>query len=344
MLSLGGASLAIPYLWSRRADAAGQVIVRTPGGAYDSIRRTTVYEPFEKATGIHVVPVAATVAKLLAMFKAGQVGLDVIDTGDDPLYQLETHGVLEPMPYDQFKFTNPADIEAAYKRQYLVGNFVYASVLGYNTTTIPKGNEPNSWAEFWDLKKFPGPRMLAGMGSGIPNLEFALIADGVPMDKLYPLDIPRAFHSLSRVRPKIKKFWDTGALSAEMLSDKEVFMGSIWHTRLYAAVASGAPLAAQWNQNMIQIQAFSIVKGARHPEAARQYIDYCVSADVQARFAKAYNVGPVNSKSFSMLPAEFVDSVAGGPKLGPLGFLLDAKWWADNRPKVTEYWDKWILG
>ncbi|MGH7115483.1 MAG: ABC transporter substrate-binding protein [Stellaceae bacterium] len=344
LLTLAGVGLAAPFVWSRRADAAEQLFVRTPGGAYDRIRRTTIYEPFRKATGIQVVTVAATVGKLLAMFKAGGAQLDVIDTGNDPLYQLEKFNVLAPIPYDEFKFTDPANIEPAYKEKYQVGNFVYSSVLGYNTTVIPKGKEPQNWAEFWDLKKFPGPRELAGMASGDPSLEFALIADGVPMDKLYPLDIPRAFRSLSRVRPAVKKFWDTGALSAELLVDKEVVMGALWHTRLYAAIAGGAPLAAQWNQNMIQVQAFGIVKGARHMDAAVKYLDYCVSAPVQARFCPPYNVGPINKKAFGMLPADFVDNAPGGPKLGPLGFLLDARWWADNRPQVTEYWNKWILG
>ena len=68
--------------------------------------------------------------------------------------------------------------------------------------------------DFWDAAKFPGARMLADMASGSPNLEFALIADGVPMDKIFPIDIDRAFKSLSRIKPYIKKFWDTGAVAA----------------------------------------------------------------------------------------------------------------------------------
>ena len=31
--------------------------------------------------------------------------------------------------------------------------------------------------------------MLEDVAAGTPNLEFALIADGVPMDKVYPIDI-----------------------------------------------------------------------------------------------------------------------------------------------------------
>jgi spermidine/putrescine-binding protein len=108
-------------------------------------------------------------------------------------------------------------------------------VLGYSKEAFPDGKQPKSWVEFWDVAKFPGARMLEDMAAGTPNLEFALIADGVPMDKVYPIDIDRAFKLLSRIKPHIKKFWDTGALSAQMLADKEIVLGSIWNGRLQAS-------------------------------------------------------------------------------------------------------------
>ena len=85
---LGTASLplATPMIWTRRAAAAQQLVVRTPGGVFDEVKKKTVYDPFREATGIEIVPVASTAAKLLAMFKAGQVDIDVIDTGDDCHY------------------------------------------------------------------------------------------------------------------------------------------------------------------------------------------------------------------------------------------------------------------
>src|SRR5215211_7417812 len=72
LATLAGASVVTPYLWTRSASAAQQLVVRTPGGVFDDVKRETVYEPFRKATGIEIVPVPATVAKLLAMFRSGQ--------------------------------------------------------------------------------------------------------------------------------------------------------------------------------------------------------------------------------------------------------------------------------
>jgi putative spermidine/putrescine transport system substrate-binding protein len=341
--AVASAALAAPFVATHQARAAEQLVVRTPGGAFDDVKRKLVYEPFQKATGIAIVPYAATAAKLLAMFRAGQAAIDIIDTGDDVLLQLEQAGVLVPIPYDQFKLTDPNDIDPAVKRKYQVGSFVYAMLLGFNTSVYPVGKEPKSWAEFWDLKAFPGPRTLAGMASGSPNLEFALLADGVPMDKLYPIDIARAFKSLSRVRPAIPKFWDTGALSSEMLSDKEVVMGAIWSTRLQVAADQGAPLAAQWNQNEVLAQAYGIPKGTKTVGAAVKFVDYSLSPDVQARWLRAYKAIPVNKKAYAGLSPQLIDPATKLPWTKSKGFRQDIEWWAKNRTKVDQAWSQWVL-
>src|SRR5579864_70844 len=96
------ALIAAPYVWTPRARAAQQIMVRTPGGVFDDVKRATVYEPFREATGIEIVPVAATAAKMLAMYKAGQAEIDAIDTDNDVLLELENNGVLIPLDYKSF--------------------------------------------------------------------------------------------------------------------------------------------------------------------------------------------------------------------------------------------------
>ena len=337
-----GAAVALPYFWMRPARAAQQLTIRTPGGAYDDVKRPTVYEPFQKATGIEIIPVAATVAKLLAMHKSGQMEVDLIDTGDDVLLQLELAGALEALDLKKFKRTNPDDVEASVKYKSSIGSFNYAMVMGYHTAAYAKGKEPKSWAEFWDIKAFPGPRTLADMASGAPDLEFALLADGVPMDKLYPLDIPRAFQSLSRVKPAVTKFWDTGALSAQMLADKEVVLAALWSTRLGVAIDKGAPLGVQWNQNAVLGQAYGIPKGSRNAEAAYAFIDFSLTPEIQAAWLGPYKAIPVNQKAYSAASPELMDPETKVPWTKSKGFVRDIVWWSENRTKVNATWSKWI--
>ena len=340
-LVVGASALATPYVGSARA--AGQVVVRNPGGAYSDTQRKYVYDPFTKETGIEVVIVPSTMAKMLAMVKSGTVELDVADAGLDGLITLHKAGALAPIDYSAWKYTDPNDVAKEYKTETTLGICLYATVLGYNKEAFPEGRQPRSWAEFWEEKKFPGARMLADMASGTPNLEFALIADGVPMDKVFPIDIDRAFKSMSRVKPYIKKFWDTGALSAQMLADREVVLGSIWNGRLQAVADKGAPLAIEWNQHMLQVQAYGIFKDAKNKREAQLLVDYSMDPKANVGLGKELNYGPINRKSFDLLPADIIAKLPGSPENMKRCFLQDVNWWDDNRAKVNSVWSKWIL-
>ncbi len=338
-----GVVLAAPAIHAQPA-RGGEVIVRTPGGAYDDVMRRHVYDPFTRETGVTVIPVAATVAKLLAMFRANNVELDLIDTGDGPLVTLARLGALAPVEYGSWRWSRPDDVAADYRREHHVANFTYASVLAYSKETFPTGNHPKSWAEFWDAGRFPGPRMLSDMATGSPDLEFALLADGVPKDRLYPMDLERAFRALTRLRPNIRRFWDTGAISAQLLSDKEVVLGSIWNGRLQTIIDRGAPLGFEWNEHMIQVQALGVFKDARNRANAQRLIDFMMQPQVQAAYARDLQYGPTNLKAFEGLPPDQLERMPGSPRSRELGFIRSVDWWESNRERVNRQWSRWVLG
>src|SRR2546425_227843 len=88
------------------------------------------------------------------------------------------------------------------KELVFVGCVTIPMLLTYSTKAYAQGRAPLSWPDFWDAKKFPGPR--GYYNAPTYSLEFALIADGAPKDKLYPLDVPRALKSLDRIKPDVK--------------------------------------------------------------------------------------------------------------------------------------------
>jgi len=339
----GLAAVAGPFVWTHRAGAAGKVIIRTIGGSYEESTVKAIFEPFTKATGIEVVKVPATLGKVLAMHEAGNMELDVMDAGELGVFSLSQKGALDKINYKAWKLTNPDDIEPAVRRDDMVADIFFSSVLGYNNQTFPTGKQPRSWAEFWDLKKFAGPRMLADIASGAVDLEFALLADGVAKDKLYPIDVNRAFKALDRVRPSIRKFWDTGALSAQMLADKEVVLGSIWNGRLQAVADKGAPLAIEWNEAMLQTQYWAVLKGAKNAENAQRFIDFACQPENQAALAKMIPYGPSNRQAFKSIPADIAARLPSSPENRQKAFLQNGKWWADNRAMVSERWSQWLL-
>jgi len=332
-----------PFVWIPRAGAAGKVVIRTIGGSYEEANVKAIFEPFTKATGIEIVKVPATLGKLLAMFESGNIELDVVDAGELGVLSLSQKGALEKINYKSWKLTNPEDFDSAIRRDDMIADIYFSSVLGYNSQTFPTGKQPRNWAEFWDLKKFAGPRMLADIASGAVDLEFALLADGVPRDKIYPINVDRAFKSLDRVRPGIRKFWDTGALSAQMLADKEVVLGSIWNGRLQAVADKGAPLAIEWNEAMLQTQYWAILKGAKNLENAQRFIEFACQPEIQASHAKHIPYGPTNRQAFKSIPADVAARLPSSPEQKAKAFLQNGKWWADNRAMVSERWSQWLL-
>jgi putative spermidine/putrescine transport system substrate-binding protein len=339
---LAAAGAVIP---TRRASAqGGQVIVRALGGAHLAAVDKAIFKPFTEATGIQVVPVPSVAAQVLAMVQAGRAQLDILDIGEVSTMYLEKNGALEPIPYDRFKLTNPQDIDAAMRRPRMVGNVYAATALVYNPQVFKPGAHPRSWADFWNVEKFPGPRTLADAKTGsAAELEFALLADGVPMNKLYPIDIDRAFNSLSRIKPHIVKWWETGPMSSELLERKEVVLGGLWNGRAQDLIDKGAPLAIEWNQAKRLRQFYSIVKGAPNRDNAVRFLDFALQPKVQAEVTRYIGYGPTNRQAHQYVRPEDAAKLPSTPAHFDKGFDQDGEWWAENLPKVTERWQTWVL-
>jgi putative spermidine/putrescine transport system substrate-binding protein len=342
-LQAGIAGLLAAPTVLRGARAAERLVIRTTGGSYDDIMRAAVYDGFTKATGIEVVTAPSPMSKLIAMYKAGSAELDVIDTGDGGLLTLERIGALAAIDYGSWKHGKPDDIISEIRLPTRCANFVYATAMVVNTKVFAD-KRPTNWAEFWDTKAFPGPRTLPDIASGQAPLEFALIADGVPKDKLYPLDLPRAFRAMTRIRNAVPKFWDTGALSAQMMSDTEAVLGALWNGRVQTIIDKGAPLAIEWNGNMIQVQAYGIPKNTRNMAAAQLFVDYASQPGPQAAYAKVLRYGPSSRSAYGLLPKELVEAIPGSPRTHEIGFYQDITWWEDNRDRVNQAWNAWALG
>jgi len=326
---------------STRAGAAGKVIIRNGGGAYEDALRKGIFEPFTAETGIEVVSFPTNVTKLVAMVESGNIQVDVADLGEFTTVTFEQRGALEKIDRSKFTRTNLADIGSV--ADYYVGENTYATVMGYSTEAFPSAH-PHTWADFWNVKAFPGSRILEDMSAEFPNLEFALLADGVAMDKLYPLDVPRAFNKLREIRPHIAKWWDSGAVCAQMLASKQAVMGSVWSGRILPLVDEKAPVAIEWNQSARQLQTLCILKGAPNLENAHKYIDFAMQPKQQAEVARLSGYGPINKKAFEYLDAQTANRLPTSPEHLKISFATDARWWVAHRAEIATKWQGFVLG
>ena len=82
-----------------------------------------------------------------------------------------------------------------------VGAIVYSFILAYDGDKI-KGDAPKSWADFWNVQKWPGKRALRKGPK--TTLEIALMADGVAPKDVYKTlgttdGVERAFKKLDQI-------------------------------------------------------------------------------------------------------------------------------------------------
>lgn len=324
-----------------RAQTGGKVFVRTSGGSYQEGLQKGTWNDFTAKTGIEVVAVPANTAKLIAMAESGASEIDLVDANAGATLSLVEKGFYEQLDKSRFELTNLEDISIV--DDHYLEYSAFAAALVYNEEVFPSGH-PSSWAEFWDVEKFPGKRMLQDAKAIAPDLEFALLADGVAVDKLYPLDIDRAFAMMEKIRPSIVKFYDSGALGASLLAEKTVVLGSLWTNRAAVLRKDGAPIGIEWNQAMRLAEHSGIVKNAPNRDNAYKLLDYSLSPEAQARTLPALGLSPSNKRAFESIPAEEAALLPTADKNMPLGFDQDASWWLKHREEVAQRWEEFLLG
>lgn len=339
---LAGAAVVPLSLMSASATAqVKQIVVSDPGGPYTLGYRKAFYDPFEKATGIRVVSVAREsqpVAQFTAMVQTKNFVWDVTTltiSADIPI--LEARGLLEPIGLKASDF--PTLMPEAVTANWL-GVDVYSTILAYRTDKFGN-NGLKSWADFWDVQKFPGRRSLRR--NPLDTLEQALMADGVPIDKLYPLDLDRAFRSLDRIKKHISVWWTGGAQSMQLIQSGEVDMISAWNGRAQAAIDGGAPVVIVWNQGLYSIEGWGIPKGTPNAEPAKAFVRFCADAKRQAAFTDDLAYGPTNLKAYDSISPKRAAILPTAPENIKGMRLASPEWWHANREKATERFNAWLL-
>ncbi len=317
-----------------------QIVVNASGGAQEAALKKSFYDEYEKRYGIKVVATSpADLGKLQAMVRSGNVQWHITELTIEEAIRAEAAGLLEAIDekiVDRSRF--PDSVKG---RKYIFTRSAYSTVIGYRTDVWKAGAGPKDWKDFWDVAKFPGPRSL--QNKAVDNLEFALLADGVAPDKLYPIDVDRAFKKLDQIKKNITVFWTTGAQSAQLLVDKEVVLGTAWNGRYYSVIEKGAPIHIEWNQGSIKESAFVIPKGAKDLFWANRMLSVMTDAKLQATYANIVTYPGLNLDSVAHVDPKIAPHLPTHSANLSKQFWQDAKWWADNGAAVEERWAKWVI-
>ncbi|MER6945133.1 ABC transporter substrate-binding protein [Nonomuraea sp. NPDC000554] len=216
----------------------------------------------------------------------------------------------------------------------------YAFTIGYNTKTFSAADHPKTWAEFFDTKRFPGKRGFWKYATGA-MFEAALLADGVPADKLYPLDIDRAFRKLDTIKKDIV-WYETGEQQQQLVSSGEAPLIQAWNGRVFAAANEGQPVANEWNQHLLSYDQLIIPAGSRSAGLAQQWLDaYLKDTKGQAEYANHSAYAPVNAEALELVKPEVRKELPAVHE-AQRAAIVDYGYWAENYDKVTERMNEWM--
>jgi len=342
MLRTAGIGFAAPTIWTgQRAFGADTITVADVGGAPGEAIRKSFCEPFEKATGIRAANIAheadpTTQFKLLVDTKTYIWDVSMV-TRAHVAYLSKPKDYLEPL---NIGLTEVPGIVPGMLTDNWFGFSVFATLLAYRTDKFP-ANGPNNWVDFWNVEKFPGRRALYKGVAGM--LECALMADGVPPSKLYPIDVDRAFKMLDKIKPHINVWWTSGAQNTQILQSGEVDMADTWGARAYAAMDGGAPVKMVWSEGLYDVDGWSIPKGTPRADLARKFVLFCMKPEQQAIYSSMVANGPSNQDAYKFIKPERAKVLATYPENLKGLAQADSPWWAANRAKVVERFNDWLL-
>nr|WP_238938624.1 substrate-binding domain-containing protein [Pseudomonas typographi] len=337
--SLAGTAVAALPPFMRKAQADDNVLyVNTWGGNWEKAAQEFLFAPFTHDTGIQIRTVSPiSFAKLATQARSGQYEFDVTTLGLAEIARANAANLIEPAQgnIDESKLW-PGAVYANG-----VATHAFANLIAYHKNSFPNGH-PHNWADFWDLQTFPGSRSLQRYPVRV--LAFALMADGVPPEQLFPYDLDRAFAALDRIKPAIRVWWTQGPQSQQLLRDTEVDMIGIWND--YATniqESSEQPVEVIWDQALIDKSCWVVAKGTPRAHNAWRLIESIAhNAEGMAKFCAVDESGPLNPEAFAHMDAKSAANAPTNQAHLSKAVVLDGVALLPQLDEIAARFDRWI--
>ena len=338
-------ALVASVLVAQQASAQDTMTITGYGGAAQTSQRKAYFEPFSKTEGVKVLEEewSGETAKLRGMVETGNVTWDVVNVETGHALQGCAEGWLEKIDYGPLGGKGAFQPGAAFECG--VGITAYGTVIAYDASKFPNGG-PQTLADFWDVKKFPGARSLRR--TPWSTLEMALLADGVKREDIYtvlgtPEGVNRAFKKLDEIKPYVKVWWTAGAQPPQLLADGEVTMTTAYNGRIYNAVQeSKKDFRIVWDGAALDWDVWAIPKGTKHLDLAKKFLEFALRPENQAEQTKYISYGPSRKEAAKLVDPAMLKNLPTAEENMKTAFNVSPEFWADHGEELTERFNNWI--
>lgn len=284
-------------------------------------------KPFAAATGVKISQTdSPDLARLQLQQQAKNVGVDVIQI-ESSTVNIGCGTTFLPVQIDRSQLDPTLD-----SNKCGVPVVKFSFVLAYNSKVFPVA--PTSVADFFNVQKFPGRRgVLNNINSGV--VEVALIADGVPRQKLYPVDIDRALKKASSIKSSID-FKGSFALIQDALASGAVPMAVLPNGRALNAAKANPDIKVVFKDAITLYDNLVIPTGAVNVDAATAFLQYTARHATQLALTERFPYGSgtkgaapqLSEQARSFYPDSFANDL----------LIQDSKWWAANESVAQQKW------
>ncbi|ANW03028.1 spermidine/putrescine ABC transporter substrate-binding protein [Bradyrhizobium icense] len=338
LAAIGSAMSALMPL--KPAFAAEELRIVSWGGALQAAQRKAFFEPFTKATGIKLKEdeYNGELGKIRAMVESKTVSWDVVGGFNDWVQLLCDEGVIEKLDWkrlglDRSRFVGTYDCGVPAEMS--------GTAVAYDKDKLPNG--PKTIGDLFDLQKFPGKRGLWKQPRG--NLEWALIADGVPIKDVYkvlntPEGVDRAFRKLDTIKKDVI-WWTSGAQPPQLLADSQVVMTSAYTGRIYDANKNSGKHfeimwdAATWGAGDVWV----IPKGTPNLNNAYRFIAFASTPQAQANLSKYIDYGPSNKDAMPLIDPAILSHFGSSH---PNTWAVDSAFWNVKGDELRQRFSAWL--
>ncbi|MET3524035.1 ABC transporter substrate-binding protein [Mesorhizobium abyssinicae] len=295
--------------------------------------------PFTAATGIAVKDDTSGPSEgtIRVQAESGKVNWDVVDTDPFIAKSLGEKGYIRPVDYNIVSKDNLREGEAT---KYQVTAFSVGHVLIYDKTKYGD-NPPRTWADFWDVKKYPGKRTFSKWMHGV--LEAALMAQGAAYKDIYPIDTKRALAKVKELMPDVSAVYSSGAESQQIMLDHEASMGILWSSRAALVARDDPDFEIYFPGGFVMHDSWVVMENnPAGAEAGMKFIAAAQDPKAQVEFFKAIYAAPANPAAAKLIPAELRHYNVTDPEIFATMHALDIDWYAQNYASVLEQFQSTI--
>ncbi|EIJ42837.1 spermidine/putrescine-binding periplasmic protein [Beggiatoa alba B18LD] len=330
------------------------------GGKYTESQITAYYKPFADKFGVTIqaLTYSGGLGQIRSQVKTHNIKWDVVDLTLADAVKGCNDGLLEPIDLSAFPLgansTPPLNdfYDITTLTSCAVPMVVWSTVIAYNETPFIKAKKkPSKLTDLWDIETFAGKRGLRKTPQ--VTLEWALIADGVPLTDVYTVlstneGVDRAFTVLDRIKKQVI-WWETGAQALQLLDSNQVIMTAIYNGWASDAILNnGKPYKIIWDAQLFDLDVLSIVKGSANLELALEFVKFASESQQLAEQARYIAYSPARKSSFKLLPTttqlgyDLKQYLPMTPANFNTALRYDFTWWAKHQEELTDKFNAWL--